>query len=90
MRIPQAFKKYFNQTEIVKALNTKNFNEARKLCKLVTAETTKLMQTLKLGIFPENQERLMVNQYLVNVLSKKDVKPLVSELSSDQLKFYIL
>jgi len=70
IRIPNAYRSYFNQTEIVKGLKTKSYNEARKLCKLISAETMKLLQTLKLGIFSESQEKLLVNQYLSKVLAK--------------------
>jgi len=69
IRIPNAYRDYFNQTEIVKALRTKSYNEARKLCKLVTADTMKLLQTLKLGVFDEAQEKLLVNQYLSNIMT---------------------
>jgi len=61
---------YFNQTEIIKSLQTKSYDEARKLCTLITAETLKLLQTLKLGIFPQEQEKLLVNQFLSKVLKK--------------------
>lgn len=70
IRIPDAYRKYFNQTEIVKGLKTKSYNEARKLCRLVTAETMKLLQTLKLGVFSESQEISLVNEYLSKVLAK--------------------
>jgi len=70
IRIPNAYRIYFNQTEIVKALKTKSYNEARKLCKLITAETLKLLQTLRLGIFDKAQEKLLVEQYLSKVLTK--------------------
>jgi len=70
IRIPNAYRDYFNQTEIVKALKTKSYNEARKLCSLVTADTMKLLQTLKLGVFDEVQEKLLVNQYLSKILAK--------------------
>jgi len=70
IRIPNVYRDYFNQTEIVKALKTKSYNEARKLCRLVTADTMKLLQTLKLGVFDEAQEKLLVNQYLSKVLAK--------------------
>jgi len=63
---------YFNQTEIIKALKTKSYNKARKLCKLVTAETLKLLQTLKLGIFSQAQEKLLVNEYMSKVLAKEN------------------
>jgi len=72
IRIPVAYRMYFNQTEIIKALKTKSYNEARKLCKLVTAETLKLLKTLKLGIFSQSQEKLLVNEYMSKVLAKEN------------------
>ena len=83
IRIPEAFRKYFNQTEIIKALKTKSFREARKLCTLLTAETLKLLQTLKLGVFSEAQEILLVNQYLSKVLKKN---PQVTVTNSKEIK----
>ena len=71
IKVPKIYRCYFNQTEIIKSLKTKSYNEARKFCTLLTSETQKLLQTLKLGIFSTEQEKSLVNQYLSKVLSKK-------------------
>ena len=42
IKVPQPYRSYFNQTEIIKSLKTKSYNEARKLCTLLTSETQKL------------------------------------------------
>jgi len=91
IRIPVAYRMYFNQTEIIKALKTKSYNEARKLCKLVTAETLKLLQTLKLGIFNENQEKSLVNEYMSKVLAKENqAEPFEEEKAVTQTKMLIV
>lgn len=71
MRIPESYRGTFNQTEIIKGLKTKSYNEARKLCKLVTSETLKLFGALKLGLFDEEQEKSMINKYILKVLDKQ-------------------
>jgi len=72
IKVPKDFRCYFNQTEIIKSLKTKSYNEARKLCSLLTSETQKLLQTLKLGIFSTEQEKSLVDEYLEKILSKSD------------------
>lgn len=71
IRVPENFRPHFNQTEIIKALKTKSYNEARKLCSLITADTLKLFAMLKLGVLDKEQEESIVNKYLRKILNKK-------------------
>jgi integrase len=81
MKIPKYYQAFFNQREIYKSLKTKSLNEAQKMCKILSGETEKLFSTLSLGLLDSEQIKIVVDNFLQQVLHKKNTHQFIPKES---------
>jgi integrase len=81
MKIPKYYQAFFNQREIYKSLKTKSLNEAQKMCKILSGETEKLFSTLSLGLLDSEQIKIVVDNFLQQVLHKKNTHQFIPQES---------
>jgi integrase len=81
MRIPKYYQAFFNQREIYKSLKTKSLNEAQKMCKILSGEIEKLFSTLSLGLLDSEQIKIVVDNFLQQVLHKKNTHQFIPKES---------